>query len=93
MPAFLRVMTSSAVYSSKSPATPWKSMSLLAKGPTVMKGASFPVLGSWHGSAWLCGMTITRNKIFRELHASRNEKVHHVVSSQCILALGAVPCE
>ena len=32
MPAFLRVMTSPAVYSSKSPAMLWESMSLLAKG-------------------------------------------------------------
>ena len=38
MPAFLRVMTSSTVYSSRSPAVPQNSVSLLVKGPIVMCG-------------------------------------------------------
>ena len=62
MPMFLRVITSLAVYNSKSLAMPWKSISLLVKGPMVMKGASFPVLGSQYGSAWLCRMTVSAKR-------------------------------
>ena len=91
-PTFLRVMTSSAVYSSRSPAMPQKSMSLLVKGPTVMKGASFPVLGSRYGSAWLHRMTISGKRSCRELHTSRNEKAP-IASSQCVLTFWAVPHE
>ena len=58
MPVFLRVMTSSAVYSSRSLAMLWNSASLLVKGPMVMNGASSPVLGSQYGVTWLHGMAI-----------------------------------
>ena len=90
MPTFLRVMTSSAVYSSRSLATPWKSISLLVKGPTVTKGASFPVLGSWYGAAIVMQDDYLWKKIFGELHASRNKKVP-IVGSHHILMLCAVP--
>ena len=59
IPAFLRVITSSVVYSSKSLVMPRKSVSFLLKGLMVMKGASFPVLGSQYGAAWLHGTTIS----------------------------------
>ena len=59
MPMFLRVITSSVVYNSKSLAMPQKSVFLLLKGPTVMKGASFPVMGSQYGVVWLCRTTIS----------------------------------
>ena len=65
MPQFLRVITSSVVYSSKSLAMPQKSVSLLLKGPMVMKGASFPVMGSWYGVAWLCRTTISGKRSLR----------------------------
>ena len=58
MSVFLGVMTSSAVYSSKSLTMLWNSVSLLVKGSMVMNRASSPVLGSQNGVAWLCRMTI-----------------------------------
>ena len=76
IPAFLRVITSSVVYSSKSPVMPRRSMSFMLKGPTVMKGACFGVI------VW-CSVVMQNNylwkKISRELHASRNEKTSVVV--------------
>ena len=46
-PALLRCISSSVVYNSKSPVMPEKSMSMLVKGPTVMKEPSFLYWG--HG--------------------------------------------
>ena len=60
-PMLPRHTTSSVVYNCKSPATPGKRVSVLLKVPTVMKGAYFPVLGSWYGAAWFHGMTIFGN--------------------------------
>ena len=80
------VITSSVVYSSKSPAIPGKSMSFL------LKGVSFPVLGSWYGAVWFCRTTISGKMIFRELHASRNEKVS-IVGGHHVLTLHAVSHE
>ena len=68
MPTCLRVMTSSVVYSSRSLAMPQKSVSFLEKGPTVMKEASFPVLGSWYGAVWLWQDDYLWKKIFGELY-------------------------
>ena len=89
MPTFLRVMTSSVVYSSTSLATPWNSVSLLAKGPT---GHEWSLLSCLGVTVW-CGM-VTRNdnlwkEVLGELHASRNEKAP-MVSIHCILTLWAV---
>ena len=51
----------SGVNNSKSLAMPGKSVSMLLKGPMVMKGASFPVSGSQYGAAWFRRMTISGN--------------------------------
>ena len=88
MPAFLKVITSLVVYSSKSLATPQKSMSLLLKGLMVMKGASFPGLGSQYGVAWLCRTTISGKRSLGKLHTCRNQKAsiacsHHILVLLC----------
>ena len=85
MPTFLRVMTSSAVYSSKSPAMLWKSV---PAGERTY-GHERSLLSCFGVMVWF-SMVMRDDyfwkKIFRELHASRNEKVP-IASSQCILML------
>ena len=92
MPAFLRVITSSAVYSSKSPATPQKSMSLPLKRPMVTKRS---LISCYRVTVW-CTVVMQDDylwkKILRELHASRNEKVF-AAGSHCILTLRAICSE
>ena len=93
MPTFLRVMTSSVVYSSRSLAMPQNSMSLLAKGPTGMNGASSPVLGvmvccrmvAWDNNLW--------EEVWRELHAPRDEQVHLCACIHHVHMLWTVPHE
>ena len=89
MPTFLRVMTASAMYSSKSLAMPQKSVSLLVKGPTVTKRSLLSCFGV---TVW-CSMVMRDNylwkKILGELQTSMNKRAP-IVGSHHILMLCAV---
>ena len=53
-PTLLRAMTSSSVNSSKSPAVPGNSVSILANGPMVTNGTYSPDWGLQYGAACGC---------------------------------------